>query len=96
MNETTKQPADSEVQQSAPRMLRQPRIRLGAVIALAVAAGVIAWVVVGWASLPFTADALEEVRQAFEKAEASYWLSADGASLSAVLGSSFWFWLTLP
>jgi hypothetical protein len=47
MNETTKQPMHSEGQQSAPGMLRQPRIRLGAVIALAVAAGVIAWIAVG-------------------------------------------------
>jgi hypothetical protein len=46
MSETTKQPADSEVENSAG-MLRKPRVRLGAVVALALAAGLVAWVVVG-------------------------------------------------
>jgi hypothetical protein len=47
MNETTEHPTDSHDQKSTAGTLRQPRVRLGAVIALAVAAGIIAWVVVG-------------------------------------------------
>jgi hypothetical protein len=47
MNETTEHPTDSHDRKPTAGTLRQPRIRLGAVIALAVAAGIIAWVVVG-------------------------------------------------
>jgi hypothetical protein len=46
MSQTTKHPADSDVQTSRG-MLHQPRVPLGAVVALALAAGLIAWVVAG-------------------------------------------------
>jgi hypothetical protein len=47
MNQTTKQPADSQGQKARAERFRQPRVRLGAVVAIALAAGFIAWLVVG-------------------------------------------------
>jgi hypothetical protein len=50
MDEQLKTPVDTQPTRVDKAVLQQPRFRLGAIVALAVAAGIVAWVIIGGGS----------------------------------------------